>query len=228
MHGTGRPSIPRAAVSRLYAVTVTASQMLSIPNPPQVVAPIAARFTPMPTAYPPGSWTVPPGARTAGVGGVGRVGFLPLIVPEGGMRIDALAADVTAGGAAGAVLRAAVYSAHPVTGYPDRLLLDAGTQVATAVATVQWTFAAPLTLPAGLVWIAAVTQVQPSTVRFVYATTHLASPGSASSAAVALIVDRPYPYIGADTITGAFPAQLTYTTTTNTTDFTIGVTCRVV
>lgn len=85
----------------------------------------------------------------------------PVLVARPGVRIDAIGAIVTAGGAAGTMLRVYLYRDRG-DGYPGALLYASRDLPADAPAHVEDVLAQPLALPAGLLWVAYHTQDAPT------------------------------------------------------------------
>lgn len=102
---------------------------------------------------------ISPGAAGAATLGNNTCRAVPALIGQA-TPIVRLGAEITAAGQAGSVLRLGVY-ADDGTGYPGALIVDAGTIPGDAVAVAELTVAA--TLPAGLVWFAAVVQNAPTT-----------------------------------------------------------------
>ncbi len=110
--------------------------------------------------WPAGQYVFPIGSNQPTATSIGnnvmRAG--PAVVPYPA-SIDRLAVEVTAAGEAGSVLRLGVYA--DAGAKPGALLIDAGTVPGDVVATAELTVA--VTLPAGIVWFATVTQNAPTT-----------------------------------------------------------------
>lgn len=97
---------------------------------------------------------------TSNIFGNGQFRVHPFTAREQ-ITIDRIGAEVTVAGSAGAVLRLGIYNDNG-NGYPNKLVLDAGTIDATIVGPQEITI--NTVLPAGLYWIGAAVQGNPTTV----------------------------------------------------------------
>lgn len=105
-------------------------------------------------------WLSTPGSLSASDLDNNSMHLLPIFVPRP-CAMDGLACEVTIAGGAGCAIRLGLYAAGN-DGFPDELLVDAGTVDGTTVARKVVSFAS-VDLPQGLYYVAAVSQGNPAT-----------------------------------------------------------------
>jgi len=147
-------------------------------------------------------------ANTTNAPTLNRLIYHPVWFPYA-TSIDAVIAEVSTAGSAGAVVRVGVYGVGS-DGLPDELLIDAGTADATSTGIKVVTFT-PFTV-SGLLFAAVVTQVQTCTLRAATTTQFpLFPPGLSSGNSVSTLR-----YLTESSITGALPANATTVQTLQT------------
>ncbi|MFM0503985.1 glycosyl hydrolase family 28-related protein [Paraburkholderia caffeinilytica] len=97
---------------------------------------------------------------TSGSLGNGNFRVSPFFVHQAS-TFTAIGANVTVAGSSGAVIRLGIYA--DLNGYPNNLIIDAGTIDGTSATAQQITFGSPVTLAPGLYWIGGAIQGAPTT-----------------------------------------------------------------
>lgn len=123
-------------------------------RPVYLTNPVALRDVAVATRAKPGLWYGPVGGISTDVAETNELRAAPLYWPGG--IINAIGIAVTTG-AASSTIRLGIY-ADDGTGYPGALLLDAGTVDSGTTGHKEIVLSTPLSLPAGLYWLAAVAQ----------------------------------------------------------------------
>ncbi len=126
------------------------------------------------------------GATASSTQAVGFMACVPFHVSRPRpLRIDAMNADCTAA-IASAVLRLGIYTAHPDTGRPFQLIIDAGTISGATTGAKTITLPRIIELPSGTYWIATLAEGA-SNATYRTATTYvgnIANPATPSSSAI--------------------------------------------
>jgi hypothetical protein len=104
----------------------------------------------------------PTGVPSTGTPSVAQLTLAPITLDRLSI-LQALVAEVTTVGSAGAVVRLGVYGDDGSGLFPGALIVDAGTIDATVLGNSTITLATALVLPAGKYWVGGVTQGAPTT-----------------------------------------------------------------